>query len=101
MGRSFVFEAALALIVIVLSCVLFLMIASTPHQEAAGWELPGNGSVDYMFVGGNDTLYAFRGNDIAAVRSDGSMVWSISIPANGASSIAGKGRDQPGITARS
>ena len=81
MGRSFVFEAALALIVIVLSCVLFLMIVSTPHQEAAGWELPGNGSVDYMFVGGNDTLYAFRGNDVAAVRSDGSMVWSISIPA--------------------
>ncbi|OPY27511.1 MAG: Helix-turn-helix domain protein [Methanocella sp. PtaU1.Bin125] len=79
-GRPFKFEAALILIFIVLSCMLILMIASTPHREAAGWEIPGNGSVDYMFVGGEDMLYTFRGNDIAAFRSDGSLVWSFNVP---------------------
>jgi hypothetical protein len=34
-----------------------------------------------MFIGSNDTLYAFRGNDIAAVRSDGSLAWTFTVPA--------------------
>jgi predicted transcriptional regulator/outer membrane protein assembly factor BamB len=83
MGRSDVFTAALALIAVALLCLLFLMITYTPPQPAAaGWELPGNGSVDYMFIGGNDTLYAFRGNDVAAIRSDGSLAWTYTVPGN-------------------
>ncbi|HEY3273282.1 MAG TPA: winged helix-turn-helix transcriptional regulator, partial [Methanocella sp.] len=83
MGRSDVFTATLALIAVVLLCLMFLMITYTaPQPAAAGWELPGNGSVDYMFIGGNDTLYAFRGNDVAAVRSDGSLAWTFTVPGN-------------------
>ena len=81
MGRSDVFTAALALTAVALLCLLLLMITCTPPQPvAAGWELPGNGSVDYMFIGGNDTLYAFRGNDVAAIRSDGSIAWTYTVP---------------------
>jgi predicted transcriptional regulator len=83
MERSEVFTAALALIAVALFCLLILMITYIPPQPAAaGWELPGNGSVDYMFIGGNDTLYAFRGNDVAAVRSDGSLAWTFTVPWN-------------------
>jgi predicted transcriptional regulator/outer membrane protein assembly factor BamB len=83
MGRSNVFTAAMALIAVVLLCLMFLMVTYTPPQPAAaGWELPGNGSVDYMFIGGNDTLYAFRGNDVAAIRSDGSLAWAYTVPDN-------------------
>jgi predicted transcriptional regulator/outer membrane protein assembly factor BamB len=81
MGRANLFSAALALIIVALLFLLFLMITIKPSQpSAAGWELPGNGSVDYMFIGSNDTLYAFRGNDVAAIRSDGSMAWTYTVP---------------------
>ena len=80
MESRYAFGAALALVVIVLLCLLYLLIAGTPRLAVNGWELPGNGSVDYMFIGSNDTLYAFRGNDIAAVRSDGSLAWSYTVP---------------------
>jgi predicted transcriptional regulator len=80
MERHQLFEAALVLALISLVGLLCLAIASTPPASYS-WEAQANGSIDYMFVGSDDTLYAFSGNIITAVGKDGSMLWNLTIPA--------------------
>ncbi len=76
MDRSHAFETVLVLILIGLIGLLFFMVISAP-RPAQGWEMQGNGSVDYMFTGSDDTLYVFQGNNITAsgttARSPGSL----------------------------
>ena len=79
MERSHAFETVLVLILIGLIGLVFFMIISTP-QPAQGWEMQGNGSVDYMFTGSDDTLYVFQGNNITAIRNDGYIAWSQRMP---------------------
>ncbi|HEY3273252.1 MAG TPA: winged helix-turn-helix transcriptional regulator [Methanocella sp.] len=79
MERSHAFETVLVLILIGLIGLVFFMIVSTP-QQAQSWEMQGNGSVDYMFTGSDDTLYVFRGNNVTAIESDGRVAWSLHVP---------------------
>ena len=78
MKKSYVFEAVLAILVIGLISLMYLAIVSTPH-EANGWEMKANGSVDYMFVGSDDTLYTFSGNNIAALSKNGGLLWEYGV----------------------
>jgi hypothetical protein len=80
MERSRVFEAVLVVMALALACLLYAAIVSTTAPAAGGWEIPCKGNVDYMFVGSNDILYAFSGNDITAVKSDGSIAWTLEVP---------------------
>jgi hypothetical protein len=59
--------------------LMFFMITSAP-QPAKGWEMQGNGSVDYMFTGSDDTLYVFQRNNITAVGNDGRVAWRLHVP---------------------
>ncbi len=79
MERSHAFETVLVLILIGLIGLMFFMITSAP-QPAKGWEMQGNGSVDYMFTGSDDTLYVFQGNNITAVGNDGRVAWCLHVP---------------------
>jgi predicted transcriptional regulator len=80
MERHQLFEAALVLALISLVGLLYLAIVSTPPASYS-WEAQANGSVDYMFVGSDDTLYAFSGNTITAVGKDGGRLWNLTIAA--------------------
>ncbi len=75
MQRSYVFEAALVLILIGLAGLLCYIVLSESPAGKGDWEMPANGSVDYMYVGSNDTLYTFSGNHITAIGKDGGLRW--------------------------
>jgi predicted transcriptional regulator len=82
MERSRVFEAVLVILALALACLLYIAIASAPPDIVA-WEVAGNDTVEYMLVGSNDTLYTFNGyngNNITAIKSDGSVLWTLSVP---------------------
>ena len=81
MKKSQVFEAVLIIALICLVSLLFYMIASSP-QSAHGWEKQANRSVDYMFVGGDDTLYTLSGNVVSAFSKDGDLHWQLDTPAD-------------------
>ncbi len=74
MKKSYAFEAVLVILLMGLIGLMFFAIVSTPHAANA-WEKKANGSVDYMFVGSDDTLYTFSGNDIAAFSKNGNIKW--------------------------
>jgi predicted transcriptional regulator len=78
MERSHAFETVLALILIGLIGLLFFMVVFAP-QPAKGWEMQGNGSVDYMFTGSDDTLCVFQGNNVTAIYKNGEIAWSIQV----------------------
>ncbi|HEY3272917.1 MAG TPA: winged helix-turn-helix transcriptional regulator [Methanocella sp.] len=80
MERSKVFEAVLVVLAIGLAGLLCLAIVSPTATTARSWETAANGNVEYMFVGSNDTLYAFSGNNITAVKCDGSIAWTLDVP---------------------
>jgi len=79
MRRPQAFETILALLLVILTCTLYLMIATTP-QAASGWEIQGTGNADHLFVGSNNTLYAFSGNNITAIDSGGRRLWDLTVP---------------------
>jgi hypothetical protein len=79
MRRPQAFETALALLLVILTCTLYLMIATTP-QAASGWEIQGTGNADHLFVGSNNTLYAFSDNNITAIDSGGRRLWNLTVP---------------------
>lgn len=78
MKKSHAFEAVSVILLIGLIGLLYFAIASTSHTENA-WEKKANGSVDYMFVGSDDTLYTFSGNDIAAFAKSGNLLWQLNV----------------------
>lgn len=78
MKKSYAFEAVLAILLISLIGLMYLAIVSTPH-EANGWEMKANGSVDYMFVGSDDTLYTFSGSNIVALSKNGDTLWQYGV----------------------
>ena len=55
-----------------------MVTAST--TSVSGWEFQGDGVVQYMTVGQNDTLYAFKSHSIYAIDSVGNLVWSYQVP---------------------
>lgn len=78
MKKSYAFEAVSVILLIGLIGLLYFAIVSTSHTENA-WEKKANGSVDYMFVGSDDTLYTFSGNDIAAFAKSGNLLWQLNV----------------------
>ncbi len=78
MERSNLFATMAVLAMIVLAGLLFLAVASS-SPVTSGWELPGNGTVGYLYAGSDGTLYAFRGNEIDAIRDDGTVAWTLNV----------------------
>ena len=79
MRKPYLFEATLAIILIVLLTAVYLMVTAST-TSVAGWEFQGDGVVQYMTVGQNDTLYAFKSDSIYAIDSGGNLVWSYQVP---------------------
>ena len=70
----------MALVLIVLVAGLYFMIAATPPR-ATGWEYDSSGGhVQYLTVGPNDTLYAFKDNGIYAIDRNGGLLWHYPVP---------------------
>lgn len=78
MKKAHLFELVITLLIVILVCLLYIL--TVWHAPETGWESSGNGTLDYMFVGSNDTLYTFSGSQIAAFGSDGSPVWKLDVP---------------------
>ncbi len=67
------------LLLVVLLGVMYLLIATTP-ENVTGWAFQGTDRVQYMTVGENDTLYAFRSDGIYAIDRAGNLVWDFHVP---------------------
>lgn len=80
MEKARTFEISLVLLLIVCAGLLFYLIELTAAPTGAqGWEMAANGSIDYMFIGSNDTLYTFQGNNVTAILPDGTVKWSFHV----------------------
>ncbi len=79
MRKPYLFEASLAIVLVLLAAGLYIAVASSP-VSVSGWEFNGSGNVQYMMVGQNDTLYAFRSDGIYAIDQAGSLIWSFDTP---------------------
>jgi predicted transcriptional regulator len=79
MRKPYLFEASLAIVLILLAAGLYIAVASSP-VSVSGWEFNGTGNVQYMTVGQNDTLYAFRSDGIYAIDQAGGLIWSFETP---------------------
>lgn len=80
MKRSMLFEAVVAIFLIMLVFILYVMIAD--EGQGSGWQVPVNGAISSMYAGDDDTLYAFAGNTIYAISKNGNLNWQLSIPDN-------------------
>ncbi|HUL61831.1 MAG TPA: winged helix-turn-helix transcriptional regulator [Methanocella sp.] len=79
MRSPHLFEASLAIVLIVLLATLYVTVAASP-ASVSSWEFQGNGVVQYMMVGQNDTLYAFKSDSIYAIDQSGGLMWSYAVP---------------------
>lgn len=79
MRKPYLFEASLAIVLILLAAGLYIAVASSP-ASVSGWEFNGSGTVQYMTVGQNDTLYAFRSDGIYAIDNAGGLIWNFDVP---------------------
>ncbi len=79
MRKPYLFEASLAIVLILLAAGLYIAVASSPAY-VSGWEFNGSSTVQYMTVGQNDTLYAFRSDGIYAIDSAGGLIWNFDVP---------------------
>jgi hypothetical protein len=73
----------MTILIIGLSFLLCLAITSRDAPTAKNWEIDSNDTVGYMLLGSNDTLYTFcgnNGNNITAIRSDGTIAWTLAVP---------------------
>jgi predicted transcriptional regulator len=79
MSQPYRFEASLAIVLIVLGATAYFMV-STGGPTISTWEYDGSGRVQYMTVGNNDTLYAFKSDAIYAIDQKGDLAWSYQVP---------------------
>jgi len=79
MRKPYLFETLVLLLLVVLLGVMYIIIISTPHA-VTGWTFQGTDRVQYMTVGENDTLYAFRSEGIYTLDRDGNLVWDFHVP---------------------
>jgi len=79
MERSQAFNATLFIVLICLIGLLCFMIISKP-PVTQGWEVQGNDRVYYLLTGSDDTLYAFHGDNVTAIESNGSIAWNYQVP---------------------
>jgi predicted transcriptional regulator len=80
MRKRILFEAVLAIAVIILFFIMYLMIVGNAQKIAVEWESSCNDTAYYTFTDDSGTLYAFMGSHIYAIDKGGSVKWNISIP---------------------
>jgi predicted transcriptional regulator len=79
MAKGDTFMGFMILLLIALAFLMCFMIAQ--GKPASGnWELSGLGQVSYMTVGDSDMLYAFSGNSVYAIDSQGRLRWNFTQP---------------------
>jgi len=78
MEKSQVFELILVLLLACGGALWYLMTSAA--SAPAGWEIAANGTLDYMLIGSNDTLYVFQGNNVSAILPNGSLKWRYTVP---------------------
>ena len=85
MKKSELFEAALALLIILLAFTLYLAMTSGPGASEQ-WAISGPVAhtgfwvYDNMFTPGNGMLYTVDGSSVYAIGEDGKVKWSLPIP---------------------
>lgn len=79
MAKGDTFMGFLILLLIALAFLMCFMIAQGA-PVSGNWELSGLGQVSYMTVGDGDTLYAFSGNSVYAIDSQGRLKWNFTTP---------------------
>ncbi len=85
MKKSELFEAALALLIILLAFTLYLAMTSGPGASGQ-WAISGPVAhtgfwvYDNMFTPGNGMLYTVDGSSVYAIGEDGKVNWSLPIP---------------------
>jgi Uncharacterized protein conserved in archaea len=79
MRKPYLFEASLAIVLIILAAGLYIVVADSP-TSVSGWDFNGSGTVQYMTVGQDDTLYAFKSDGIYAIDHAGSLIWNFDVP---------------------
>lgn len=79
MRKLSLFETLGLLLLVALLAVLYLVVTTTP-QSVTGWNFQGTGRVQYMTVGDNDSLYAFKSDEIYALDSAGNLAWDFHVP---------------------
>ena len=67
-------------IVCLLAITILLLIYWTDGEGAAGKEIPGIGTPDYIYTGDDDTLYLFSGRNITALSPDGTLKYRYELP---------------------
>jgi hypothetical protein len=75
MKKGMLFEAVVVILIILLSFILYLMIAGSPEKQATPINGLGSDLFRFMYIGGNDTLYTVDGNDVVAISPQGSVLW--------------------------
>ena len=75
MKKGMLFEAIVVILIILLSFVLYLMIAGSPEKQVAPINGLSSDLFRFMYIGGNDTLYTVDGNDVVAISPQGSVLW--------------------------
>ncbi len=80
MKKSYLFESTICLSITILVFLLYLVVTTPPTVSSNTWEIPGNGSIDYMMVGSDSTLYTFTDSEINAIYSNGSLKWKLEVP---------------------
>lgn len=79
MAKGDTFMGFMILLLIALAFLMCFMIAQ--GKPASGnWELSGLGQVSYMTVGDGNTLYAFSGDSVYAIDSQGRLKWNFTQP---------------------
>jgi predicted transcriptional regulator len=79
MRKGILFEAAVAMVIIILVFTLYAMTCEGV-TEAIKWTTPTYDQPRYMYAGENGTLYSFTGNSIYAIDGDGNHLWNLTIP---------------------
>lgn len=87
MKKPMIFEGIVAILIIILLFVLYLMVTDgglTANNANINWIVVGNDTITDLYPASDGTLYAFMGdlgNNISAISPDGSVKWTLYIPA--------------------
>ncbi|AFC98794.1 hypothetical protein Mtc_0019 [Methanocella conradii HZ254] len=80
MRKGILFEAVVAIIIVLLAFTLYAMTCEGAPAAAIKWTTPAYDQPRYMYAGENGTLYSFTGNSIYAIDGDGNGLWNLTIP---------------------
>lgn len=76
MKKPMIFEGIIITLLIVLSFIMYIMVAAGSPSSQDGWDLPVEKPPIYMTVGDDGNLYSFTNDKVHAIGPDGSLLWS-------------------------